>query len=98
AQASANAEVKKQLGEPITDGIWVAGSIDIRNDAGNADLMFQLTGPKGTAIVHAVASKANGKWTFSSLEVQPVTSGDKPFDLMKPSGGGASKATPKKSP
>jgi hypothetical protein len=43
--------------------------------SGRASFGFSVSGPKGTARVHAEAVCRNGKWTFRVLEVTPASSG-----------------------
>jgi hypothetical protein len=72
-QARASPEVQARLGSPIKVGLWVSGSINLKTEngteTGDADLTVPLSGPKGTGTGHAVAHKAGGKWTYSTLEV-----------------------------
>jgi len=83
ARAKASREVQAQLGEPVKEGWWVGGNIKIENDTGDADLTIPLSGPKGTANLHATAKKAGGKWSYSTLEVIPDRS-DTRIDLRGP--------------
>jgi hypothetical protein len=69
AKAQASARLKLALGQPITQGWYVTGSINISNDSGSADVSIPISGPKGSATIHAVAKKAAGVWTFSVLRV-----------------------------
>lgn len=82
ATATADARVKQQLGEPIKAGMFVTGNINIQNDRGLADLSIPISGPKGSATIHIVAEKAAGKWTPSTLEVQPDDGSSSPIDLL----------------
>jgi len=74
-RAQQNDEVKALLGEPIEAGFWVAGSIQVSNGSGNADITIPLSGPKGSATLHAVATKTAGVWQYSTLEVAPKDAG-----------------------
>ena len=69
SRAVADVRVKSLLGKPIETGWLVTGNIKIHNGAGDADLSIPLTGPKGSATLHVVAEKANGKWECSTLQV-----------------------------
>jgi len=69
AKAQASAQVQEALGQPITQGWWVTGSISTSNSTGEANINFSINGPKGTAQVHAEATKVNGVWNFSVLTV-----------------------------
>jgi hypothetical protein len=69
AKAQASSRVQTALGQPITQGWYVTGSINTSNDSGSADVNIPISGPKGSATIHAVATKAAGVWTFSVLRV-----------------------------
>jgi hypothetical protein len=76
AQAREHPAVQVALGTPITEGAFTSGSLNINNNAGEADLQIPLSGPKGSGSLHAVASLAGGKWTFSSLVLDDASSGE----------------------
>lgn len=84
ARAESNEQVKALLGEPIEPG-WPSANIQVvatGNDrgsaaSGNADLTLPISGPKGSATLHAVAIKKDGKWDYSTLEVTPNGGGDR---------------------
>lgn len=71
-----NPEVVEAIGEPIEAGILVSGNISLVNDAGDADISIPISGPKGSATVHAVAEKADGTWSYSVLKVRVDGSGE----------------------
>ena len=77
--AKADSEVQQLLGAPIEEGFLVTGSINVQNSSGNADIEIPITGPNGSAKIHAVATKANDKWTFLTLQVYNDT---KQIDLL----------------
>ncbi len=79
-RAKGNPEVKEALGEPIAASFIVAGSVDLDNDNGNADLNFPITGPKGTGSVHVKGTKNNGVWSYEEISVTLPNSG-KSIDL-----------------
>jgi hypothetical protein len=81
ARATSSAEVKAELGEPIVDGWYVLGNIEVNNDTGRADIRFPVSGPKGSGMVEAVATKRSGVWVFSRVGVQ--VDGGKWIDLSK---------------
>ena len=83
ARAKANEEVRTLLGEPIEAGFWVSGSVEVGGTSGKADLSIPVSGPKGSATLHAVAIKTGGKWVYSTLEAVPQDSGA-PIDLRPP--------------
>src|SRR5215813_4976287 len=71
ARARANPQVQKLLGEPIETGFWTTGKIEVSGPSGTADLAIPLSGPKGSATLYVIASKAAGKWEYSTMEVAP---------------------------
>ncbi len=71
AQIQQSAEMQRLLGEPIQDGTFVSGQLSINNDSGEADFQYSVSGPIGSASVHVVATKSEGKWTYSTLDVTP---------------------------
>jgi hypothetical protein len=68
-RAQASAEVKEAIGEPVSPTMIVQGKVDLQNDTGSADISFPVTGPKGTAEVRVIASRAGGAWTYDSINV-----------------------------
>ena len=85
AAAQADDQVKALLGESIDPGFFVSGNISIRNGVGNTDMSIPVSGPKGSASIHAVANRGNGPWQFSVLEVIPEGDG-KRIDLRAKAG------------
>lgn len=71
ARARASDEVKAVLGEPIQPGFWVSGNFNVNGSSGNADFSIPLSGPKGSATLYVTATKAAGRWQFTTLEVAP---------------------------
>jgi uncharacterized membrane protein YhaH (DUF805 family) len=65
-----NPAVISAIGTPIKDGFFVSGSISENNSWGRANLVFPITGPKGSANVYVSASKSSDKWHFDNLVVQ----------------------------
>jgi hypothetical protein len=70
AKAQESSRVQFALGEPIVQGMWMSGNISTVNDRGQANITIPISGPKGSGSIHAVATKANGVWTFSVLTVR----------------------------
>ncbi len=68
-RAKTNPTVIKELGEPIEAGWWTNGSIKVNSDSGRAELSIPISGPKNSATLYLLASKAGGRWNFSRLEV-----------------------------
>jgi len=85
AKARANPNVVEKLGTPITEGYLVSGNINVQNDSGNADLQIPISGPKGKAVIHAVATKSAGKWEYSRLTI--AIEGQPELDLLGPGPG-----------
>jgi hypothetical protein len=85
AKARANPTVVEKLGTPIAEGYFVSGNINVQNDSGNADLQIPISGPKGKAVIHAVASQSAGKWEYSRLTV--TIEGQPELDLLEPEPG-----------
>ena len=71
----ANKEVEDVLGAPIEPSFVVSGNIYVGNSGGRAQVSYDVTGPKGSATVYAVAEKKDGEWTFRSIKVYPKDSG-----------------------
>ena len=70
------------LGTPMDTGIWVIGNVNVDTNGGNADFEFPISGPKGEARVHAVATRDLNGWHYSLLTVTPKNG--IPIDLLKP--------------
>ncbi len=78
--ARSSPEVQAALGTPIEAGWFLSGHINVENTTGDADITFPISGPKGKAKVHAVATKESGRWNYSTLVVQ--VEGGKTIDLL----------------
>ena len=74
--------VQAEIGEGIEDGWWVLGNVQTSNRGGNADLRFPVQGSRNKAVVHVLATKANGDWIYHSLIVVPRNTGQS-IDLTK---------------
>jgi Cytochrome oxidase complex assembly protein 1 len=81
AAVRADEHVQEALGEPIEPSFLVSGNINLSTNGGNADVSYDIHGPKGTATVNAVAVKEGGSWNFRAIKV--VTSGGKRIDVIK---------------
>ncbi len=73
-------EVIEQLGEPVEEAGWIpTGNFSYQTNngvtSGRASFDFSVSGPKGSARVHAEAACRNGKWGFRVLEVTPASGG-----------------------
>ena len=62
AKVKSDQRVIAALGEPVEAGFWVSGKMNINNGKGNADFTFPVSGPKGKAAVHAVATTEGQGW------------------------------------
>jgi hypothetical protein len=60
------------LGTPIEAGIYVTGNVNLDGSGGHARFDFPISGPKGKADVHAVATMTDSKWEYSELTVTPA--------------------------
>lgn len=72
-----------QLGEPIQEGWFLSGNVQLTNDDGVANLAIPLQGPKGKATVCVYATKKAGQWHFHQVIVVPDGNGPK-VDLSDP--------------
>jgi hypothetical protein len=68
-KARSSPPVVAALGEPITQGWWVSGNINVSGSAGGADVNIPIAGPRGSAAMHVIATKVDGQWTFSVLNI-----------------------------
>jgi hypothetical protein len=87
SRATADPRVITALGTPIEKGWWVIGSVKLDNDTGSANIDFPISGPKGSARVHARASYDGNTWTYSSLIVRPEAGGE--IDILHPAASSA---------
>jgi hypothetical protein len=72
-----NERVQRAIGEPITPGWLVSGSVQISGSKGNARLLIPISGPKGQAEIVVVATRSEGRWTYAELAVQVQGSGER---------------------
>lgn len=79
--ARSDVDVLAALGSPIEYGFFVSGNINVSGGTGDADLSIPISGPKGSAVLYAVAQKYAGQWTFTTLQVVVKESG-KQIDLL----------------
>ena len=81
--ATHDPRVLSRLGSPVKAGLWVNGTINIRNDSGDADLSIPVQGPLHKGTIHIVAKKSEGEWTYQRLTLK-VESGSERLDLLVP--------------
>jgi hypothetical protein len=82
SQARSNAEVQAAIGTPIEPGLFPVGTININNDAGDANLTISVSGPKGAGVIYVLATKKAGVWSYSRLSFRSPTISE-PVDLSK---------------
>lgn len=79
--ASTHPDVAAGLGEPITSGWFITGSINLSGASGNADLSIPLRGSQSHGTLHVVASRHEGEWTMRRARVEIEDQAD-PIDLI----------------
>lgn len=77
----ANPAVVQALGEPVKDGLYVTGNIQVNGPAGSADLSFPVSGPKGKGMAYLKGTKSMGAWTLEELVVEVNATGER-IDLL----------------
>lgn len=55
------------LGEPIEDGLFVSGNVNISGSSGDANLAIPLSGPRANGTLYAKAVRSEGEWKFTAL-------------------------------
>ncbi|HTQ84710.1 MAG TPA: cytochrome c oxidase assembly factor Coa1 family protein [Candidatus Solibacter sp.] len=68
-QARASQQVKEQLGEPLEQGLFVTGNINLSGGSGRAQLAIPISGPKGKGTLYIVATKSMGVWKADALQL-----------------------------
>ncbi len=74
-----NPLAREALGEPITEGFFVGGTVNVTPASGDAKLAIPVEGPKGAGDVHVEAVKRAGEWDITLLQLAPA--GGPPIDL-----------------
>jgi hypothetical protein len=82
AIVSHDPEVLAELGSPVEPGWFISHSTQISNAGGPAVISIPVSGPWRAGTVHAVAARAGGEWTFSTLSVT-VEGNSTPIDLLR---------------
>ena len=67
ARAMADPAVVEALGDPIEDGLFVSGNVNISGPSGNANLAIPLSGPRASGTLYAEAVRSEGEWEFTTL-------------------------------
>jgi len=81
AKAKADPAVIRALGNPIREGFFVTGSINVSGASGDADLAIPIAGAKGKGTIYVEARRSAGQWSFSQLAVQ-VDQTDERIELL----------------
>ena len=66
--ASDDLDVQEALGENITPGWSVQGSIQVDNGEGEVDMVIPLSGSKGSGQVHVRGTRESGQWIYEKIE------------------------------
>lgn len=86
-QAQRDGRLQALLGQPLVVGTDVKGSMTtwgpgdvhslfgLLSSGSKAELRIPVSGPKGSAVLHAKARLRQDTWTFSKLEASPSTGG-----------------------
>jgi hypothetical protein len=81
ATAQREAAVTAVLGVPVRAGWLTTGQINVTGSGGEANLEIPISGPRGSGTIAVRASKSDGKWRFSSLNVH-ISGRSTPLDLL----------------
>jgi hypothetical protein len=76
ARAKSDQRVVAALGTPIKEGMFSSGKTNVTGPSGEADIAIPISGPKGKATIYAVATKSEGRWSFSKLDVKIERTGE----------------------
>jgi len=79
-RAQNDPRVVAALGSPVKAGLIFSGNIHTENQDGEAKLDIPISGPKGSASLHVVASKMRGRWYYNQIIVTPRSGPE--IDLM----------------
>jgi Cytochrome oxidase complex assembly protein 1 len=79
-----NADVIRELGEPIKAGWLISGRIKVNDSSGSADMSIPVSGPKKSGRVYVLAKKRMDKWDFYGLEVE-IEGKSERINLLTPS-------------
>lgn len=79
-RAQHDPRVVAALGDPVKPGWWSSGSINTHNNDGDARFDIPISGPKGSATLHVISTKTDGKWFYNRMYVE--RKGQPEIDLM----------------
>ncbi|MGQ0800564.1 MAG: cytochrome c oxidase assembly factor Coa1 family protein [Pseudomarimonas sp.] len=82
ARARADQDVIEALGQPIKEGWFTGGNINVNGPSGEAALSIPVSGPQGEGTIFLEARKSSGRWTFSTLVVALDADGSR-IDLLE---------------
>lgn len=68
-QANASDIVAQKIGRPFHVGWFMAGSINLNNSSGEANIEIPISGAKGKGKIFVVAKKREGLWSFQTLDL-----------------------------
>ncbi|KAF1717309.1 cytochrome c oxidase assembly factor 1 family protein [Pseudoxanthomonas wuyuanensis] len=80
ARAQAEPAVIAAFGEPIADGWFVQGNINISGSSGDASLAIPVRGPNGEGKIYVDAIRTAGAWEYRTLIVE-LGDGERRIDL-----------------
>ncbi len=80
-RAEMHPELRQLLGEPIQPGWLAYGEVRVRQGRGVARLLIPISGPKGKATIHVVATGAMGIWWYQTLTAE-VSGQPAPIELL----------------
>jgi hypothetical protein len=66
-QLKSSPAASEALGEPIQEGFFVLGHIEVSGTSGWANLAIPVAGPKAAATLFVVAKKSDGQWRINQL-------------------------------
>jgi len=76
ARAKKDPRVIEALGTPIKETWYVVGNTEVSGGSGKSDLSIPIRGPKGKAVIYAVATKFAGEWQYTKLVVKIKGTGE----------------------
>jgi len=83
AVVQADEKVQAALGQPIESAMFVRGSVNIATgDRGDADINYDISGPKDKGTVHVIAVQRGGNWKLKKLTVDVESTGDQ-IDVLR---------------
>lgn len=79
-EAKKSAVLRRELGEPMTLGWIVTGSVNTASGAGKANLSVPVSGPKQSATLQISATQTDGVWQLN--EARTALPSGEPVDLL----------------